>query len=178
MRPLPILIMIQEVCMKIAKCRSYHAICTGTNLLRMPDGKSAFKIYYLSIVGRDKPELYQWDRCGLDKEDFENRFTSGEHAGIGFVTAFPHVTKVFRFAPHMETVLDVKAFDTSSMKPCDCARDEGYYEFACYAEALIAAEEYRAWATSSSVADYLTFLCRTRDFPVEMSSKLGVYWAS
>ena len=105
--------------MKIATCRPYHAISSGTNLLRMPDNKSAFKIYYLSIVGRDKPESYEWDRCSLSKDDFENRFVSGEYAGIGFVTSFPHITKIFRFAPHMETVLDVKAFNTSTMKLID-----------------------------------------------------------
>ena len=164
--------------MKIAACRLYHAISSGTNLLRMPDGKSAFKIYYLSIVGRDKPESFEWDRCSLSKDDFESRFVSGEYAGIGFVTSFPHISKIFRFAPHMEAVLDVKAFDPSTMKLIDCARDDEYREFACYAEAVIAAEEYRAWAASSSVSDYLTFVCRVHDFPVTTSSKLGEYWAS
>jgi hypothetical protein len=144
----------------------------------MPDGKSAFKIYCLSIVGRDKPELYEWDQCSLSKDDFENRFLSGEYAGIGFVTSFPHITKIFRFAPHMETVLDVKTFDTSTMKFLDCTRDDGYYEFACYAEAVIAAEEYRAWAASSSVSDYLNFVCQAHDFPVTARSKLREYWES
>jgi hypothetical protein len=45
--------------MNISKCRTYHAISAGQSLLRMPDGKSVFKIYYLSIVGRDKPEHHR-----------------------------------------------------------------------------------------------------------------------
>lgn len=164
--------------MNIATCRTYYAISSGTNLLRMPDKKSVFKIYYLSIIKRDNPEAYEWDRCLLSKEDFESRLVSGEHAGIGFVTAFPHITKIFRFSPQMETVLDVKAFDTSTMTPCDCSREEGYSEFACYAEAIIAAEEYRVWAESASVSEYLSFVCKVNDFPIATNSKMGEYWES
>ena len=158
--------------MKIATCRSYHAISSGANLLRMPDNKSVFKIYYLSIIGRDNPEAYEWDRCSLSKKDFESRFVSGGYAGIGFVTAFPHITKIFRFSPQMETVLDVKAFDTSAMTAIDCSRGDGYVEFACYAEAIIAAEEYRAWAECTSVSGYLAFVCKANDFPVTTNKKL------
>ena len=59
--------------------------------------------------------------------------------GIGFVTAFPHVTKVFRFAPSAETVLHVRAFHTADLTPMELARENGYLEFACYAEAALAA---------------------------------------
>ena len=65
----------------------------------------------------------------------------------------------------METVLDVKAFDPTTMTPIDCSRDEGFTEFACYAEAMIAADEYRVWAESDSVADYLAFLSKISDSP-------------
>lgn len=76
----------------------------------------------------------------------------------------------------METILDVKALDPSTMKHLVCTRDERYYKFACYAEAVIAADEYLAWAASSSVSDYLTFVCQAHDFPVTKSNKLGEYW--
>lgn len=164
--------------MSIATCQSYHAVSSGTTLLNMPDGKSVFKIYYLSIVGRAQPGLYEWERCSLTQEDFARRFLSGAPAGIGFVTVFPHITKIFRFAPSMETVMQVKAFETRSMVPQVYAEDDGFCEFACYAEAVIAAEEYRVWAASSSVAEYLTFWCRVSDFPVTTSSKLREYWTS
>ena len=49
--------------MQISPCRMYHAQTVGRSLLRMPDGKSAFKTYYISVIGRDKPELYEWRRC-------------------------------------------------------------------------------------------------------------------
>ena len=46
--------------MKVAPCRTYHAKTVGRSVLRMPDGKSVFKVYYISVVGRDRPELYEW----------------------------------------------------------------------------------------------------------------------
>jgi hypothetical protein len=42
--------------MQIASCRTYHGKTVGHTLLRMPDGRSVFKIYYISVIGRDKPE--------------------------------------------------------------------------------------------------------------------------
>jgi hypothetical protein len=164
--------------MQIATCQNYCAVSSGTTLLNMADGKSAFKIYYLSILGRTQPELYEWDQCSLTRDDFARRFLSGAHAGIGFVTVFPHITKIFRFAPSMETVMQVKAFETRSMVPQVCSEDDGFWEFACYAEAVIAAEEYRVWAASSSVAEYLTFWCPGSDFPLITSNKLRQYWTS
>ncbi len=50
----------------------------------------------------------------------------------------------------METILDVSEFDTDGMTPRDCARDDGSHEFACYAEAVLAADEYRAWAKATN----------------------------
>jgi len=64
--------------------------------------------------------------------------------GIGFVTAFPHITKVFRFGPEAETAMNVCAWDTRSMAPIGLGRSQGYVEFACLAEAAIAADEYNA----------------------------------
>jgi hypothetical protein len=169
---------MQEDNMPIATCQSYHAVSSGTELLNMPDGKSVFKIYYLSIIGRAQPRLYEWKRCSLTQEDFSRRFLLGAHTGIGFVTAFPHITKIFRFAPSIETVMEVKAYDTPSMAPQTCLGNGGFWEFACYAEAVIAAEEYRVWAASSTVAGYLSFWCPVSDFPITTSSKLGEYWSS
>ena len=164
--------------MQIVTCKPYHAVSSGRGTIEMPDGKSVFKVYYLSIVGRDKPELYEWERCAFTQEAFERRFLGGAHEGVGFVTAFPHITKIFRFAPAAETLLEVQAFDTCSMESRDCTRDEGYYEFACYAEAVIAGEEYRAWAASRTVVDYLAFVCPAVDYPVTTSGKLREYWRS
>ena len=164
--------------MKIPDCRPYHAVTSSVSLVRMPDGKSAYRIYYLSIIGRDKPGLYEWEHCPLPKAQFEEAFRSGGHEGIGFVTAFPHITKVFRFGPSMETVLDIQEYDTDGMAVRDCSRDDGYHEFACYAEAVIAAEEYHAWAKAESVEDYLRAACDCTDFPVVSRAKLQTHYST
>ena len=168
--------MEREVTMQIPECRSYHAVTSSVSLVSMPDGKSALKVYYLSIIGRDTPELYEWERCALSKASFEEALRSSGQDGIGFVTAFPHITKIMRFGPGMETVMDIREFDTEGLKPRDCTREDGYHEFACYAEAVIAAEEYHAWAKEETVEGYLDYRCETTDFPVASNSKLKVYF--
>lgn len=162
--------------MKIEKCRSYHARTSGQSLLRMPDGKSVFKIYYISIIGRDTPEKFEWEHCPNTQSDFERLFLSGNHEGIGFVTAFPHITKLYRFSPYAETIMDVREFQTVDMLPKDCSRNDGSHEFACYAESVISADEYEAWAKAAKVGDYLAFRCSKTDFPVASNVKLAKYW--
>jgi len=162
--------------MNIKPCRSYHSTTVQRDLLRLADGKSAFKVYYLNIVGRDDPSKYEWEFCPLAIEDFESRLLTGDLEGVGFITAFPHITKVFRFAPSMETVLHVRAFNTADLAPLDLAREDGYVEFACYAEAAIAAEEYHAWTKALTVADYLTFRSDFDDGPVANHRKMAEYF--
>jgi hypothetical protein len=164
--------------MEIAPCRTYHAITSSVNLIEMPHRKTAFKIYYLSIIGRDKPDLYEWEHCALTEDEFESTLITSGQEGIGFVTAFPHITKIFRFAPVMETVLDISEFDTEGLMAKDCSRDDGYHEFACYAEAVIAAEEYHAWAKAATVSTYLAYRCSVTDFPVTSNSKLAEFATS
>jgi len=162
--------------MQIKSCRSYHSRTVWRNLLRMEDGKSAFKVYYLSIVGRDEPAKYEWEYCPLTFEDFESRLLVDDIEGVGFITAFPHITKIFRFAPSMETVLHVRAFNTTDLAPLDLSREDGYLEFACYAEAAIAAEEYHAWARAGTVEEYLAFRGGFDDGPVVNRAKMADYF--
>ena len=162
--------------MHVTSCRTYHAKAVGRRVLRMPDGKSVFKVYYISVIGRDRPELYEWQRSPRTTADFERMFVAGSHEGVGFVIAFPHVTKVYRFSPEGETILDVREFDTESMTDRDCSRRDGYHELACYAEAAIAADEYRAWARAATVEEYLAFRSDAADFPVVNNAKLAAYW--
>jgi hypothetical protein len=164
--------------MQVKACRTYHGKQVGRTLLRMPDGKSAFKIYYISVIGRDTPELFEWQQCPRTPEDFEKAFLVGGHEGVGFVLTFPHVTKIFRFSPGAETILDVREFHTDGMRPMDCSRDGGYHEFACYAESVIAADEYHAWAGASSVEAYLASQSASGDFPLASHTKLAAYWNS
>ncbi|MCJ7433361.1 MAG: hypothetical protein MUO77_07730 [Anaerolineales bacterium] len=72
--------------------------------------------------------------------------------------------------------MDVTEFSTKSMQLKDCSRPDKSHEFACYAETLIAADEYRAWAAGQTVEEYLSFRCNTVDFPVISNTKLASYW--
>jgi len=162
--------------MNVAPCRTYHAQTVGRSLLRMPDGKSVFKVYYVSAIGRERPELFEWGRCPRTTADFEKAFRVGGYEGVGFAVVFPHVTKIYRFSPEGETLLDVRELHTDSMTPQDGSRSDGYHEFACYAEAAIAADEYRAWAAAATVDDYLASWSDANDFPVATNTKLAAYW--
>jgi hypothetical protein len=162
--------------MEIAPCLPYHAQCVGFKLLKLSDGKSAFKIYYLSMLGRENRARYEWNHSPLQSAEFEQVFKMGGHEGIGFVTAFPHVAKIFRFSPYMETILDVREFSTAGMGVRDSTRADGSREFACLAEAVIAGEEYTAWAAAPDVETYLAFRCEKSDFPVSDPRKMARYW--
>jgi hypothetical protein len=162
--------------MQIAPCRTHHGKTVGRSLLRVPGGKSAFKVYYISVIGRDTPERFEWARCGRTPADWERAFLASGVEGVGFVIAFPHVTKVFRFSPAGETVLDVREHHTEGLRAMDCARTDGFHEFACYAEAVLAAAEFHAWAGARTVEEYLGFQAKEDDFPVAAHGKLARYW--
>jgi hypothetical protein len=162
--------------MNIQGCRTYRAVADGRTTVDMPDGRSRFKVYYVSITGRDDPARYEWGKGPFSRDDFEGVLMASELEGIGFVTAFPHITKVFRFAPAMETVMHVRAFGTKTLEPLDLGREEGWVEFACYAEALIASDEYRAWAAAPDVAAYLNGWSGFEAGPIFAHDKLLRYW--
>jgi hypothetical protein len=163
--------------MRISACRTYHSKTVHRAILRMPDGRSVFKVYFLSIIGRDDPTRYEWGRGDFTMEQFLARLENSGAEGVGFITSFPHITKLFRAAPSMETVFHVRAFSTRDMDVLGLARDEGFEEFACYAEAAIAADEFHAWARAGTVADYLQFQSDFEDGPVRSNTKLATYWS-
>jgi hypothetical protein len=162
--------------MQLKTAKPYHAKLAGRSVIRMPDGKSVFKIYYLSMLGRDNPSRYEWEANPFTRENFEDSFSSGDFEGIGFITAFPHITKVFRFSPYTETVLDVREIDTRLGKDLDVSRPDGSHEFACYAEIIIAALEMAAWAQAPDVQSYLSFRMNVTEFDIQNNSKLADYW--
>jgi len=161
---------------QVLSCQPYHGSSAGQAVLNMPDGRSVFKLYLLSIIDRDEPALYDWASSQLSVLEFKVRFCEGGYTGVGFVTAFPHITKIFRYAPEVETVVDVREMDTATLAELDCNRSDQYHEFACYAESLIAADEYRAWAKANTVDEYLQFRCSLSDFPFVNHNKLSDYW--
>jgi hypothetical protein len=142
-----------------------------------PDDKSVFKVYYVSIVGRDDPSAYEWDHCGITPADFASALTARAVEGIGFVTAFPHITKIFRFAPSAETIMHVTAFRTRDWGVIPLDREDGYVEYACLAEALVAADEYAFWADAEDVDAYLGQWSACQGGAVRKSDKLMQYWA-
>ena len=156
---------------------TYDARAAGTRLLRGGDGRSAFKVYFVDIAGRPDPGRYEWDRGNLSRDAFLASFAPRAD-GVGFVTAFPHIVKLFRFGPHAETVLDVRAWRTPDLAEYPLARGDGTFEFACLAEALVAADEYGFWAAARSVEEYLD---RWSDFArgaIADHAKLGRYWSA
>ncbi|MBT7164318.1 MAG: hypothetical protein HN904_16170 [Victivallales bacterium] len=164
--------------LNITPCNPYDARIGERELVRMPDGVSAFKVYFVSIVGRPHPERYEWDACPLTPGDFVDEFRQGNWEGVGFVTAFPHITKVFRFAPNSEILLHVAAYSTQTGDRIDLSRQEGYVEFACYAEALLAADEYRYWAEADEVEPYLQQFSSADQSTVRSHTKLAAYAAA
>ena len=162
--------------MEVKACRPYHSTTIARRVVRMPDGKSVFKVYYASIINRPERTRYEWQEDTPYAAEFERRLSALPVEGVGFVIAFPHITKIFRFAPAMETVLHVRAFNTPDLSPLELQRADAFLEFACYAEAAIAADEYRLWASSGTVADYLRGFSAFVDGPVATNTKLAEYW--
>ena len=155
----------------------YDARIAGTRMLKGPDGRSAFKVYFVDIVGRADPKRFEWDRCPTSRAGF----LAGLRPivdGVGFVTAFPHVTKVFRFGPHAETVLDVRGFRTPDLSEYPLARGDGTFEFACLAEALIAADECGFWASAADVRGYLGKWSGFAAARIGDHGKLARYWST
>jgi hypothetical protein len=163
--------------LNVTPCNPYDARIGGPHLVRLDDGVSAFKVYYVDIVGRDNPSRYEWDKCPLGKDEWLARFRKAGWDGVGFITAFPHITKIFRFAPDCEILLHVAAYDTQTGAPIDLNRQGGYVEFACYAEALLAADEYRFWAEAETVEQYLALFSDCTAAPVDSNTKLAAYAA-
>lgn len=161
--------------MNVKPCNTYAAKSAGTTVYR--DGRTAFKVYYVSIYGREHPERYEWDLCDLSCEAVVERLKELGIEGVGFVLAFPHIVKVFRFGPEAETLLNVRAFKPGDGEPIPLERAEGYTEFACLAEADVASREYLLWAAAESVEEYLGKLVTWGPLPIIDHEKLGRYWS-
>ena len=162
---------------EIGRCSTYHALIPDRDTFRGPDGKTVFKVYYVDIIGRKDPSRTVWDQCGIAKPAFIESLAGVDGLeGLGFITAFPHITKAFRFGPEAETVVNVRAWNTKGMTVVDLGRSQDYLEFACLAEALIAADEFRFWAEAESVGRYLSQWSNCVDAPILRNDKLSEYW--
>ena len=158
----------------VEACQSYAARPAGRVVYQ--NGPHAFKVYFIDITGRQHPERYEWDRCGRERDGILAGLKRAGIEGIGFVCAFPHVAKVFRFGPENETVLHVRAFRPADFAEIDLARSDGYAEYACLAESIIADAEYRLWAGAGAVAEYLARWVDWQPIAVADEGKLGRYY--
>lgn len=158
-------------------CNTYHGVLDERVLHRGADGRSVFKVYFCNIIGRPEPARTVWAQSGISRDKFLARLDTLEGVeGIGFVTAFPHVTKIFRFGPESETVANVRAWSPREWTELPLARCQGYAEFACYAEAAIANDEFDFWAEAQSVEEYLARWSDKSDWPIQRHGKLLEYW--
>lgn len=162
--------------MKVSPCRPYDARIVDRRTVTLPDGKSVFKLYFVSIVGRDDPSAYEWAHCGIAPADFASALAGRAVEGVGFVTAFPHITKIFRFAPSAETIMHVTAFRSRDWGEIPLDREDGYVEYACLAEALVAADEYAFWADAENVDSYLAQWSACQGGAIRTTDKLMQYW--
>ena len=155
----------------------YHAVICDRRLFRGADGLTAFKVYFVDIIGRKDPSRTEWDKCGLSRDQFMASLSGvAGLEGVGLMTAFPHITKAFRFGPESEVVLNVRAWNTKGMTPLDLGRSDAYAEFACLAEAMLAADEFALWAKAASVVEYLAQWSSYAGGPVSSRDKLTTYW--
>ncbi len=158
-------------------CNTYHGILDERLLHRCADGRSAFKVYFIDVVGRPEPARTVWAQSGMARDKILARLDGLEGMeGIGFITAFPHVTKIFRFGPESETVVNVRAWNPRDWTPLPLARCEEYVEFACYAEAGIALDEFNFWSAAETVEEYLARWSDQSDWPIKRHGKLMEYW--
>ena len=110
-----------------------------------------YKVYFADIAGRAQPELYEWEASGLAQADVIASIAAMGLKGVGFAISFPHITKIYRFN---RTNIDVRAFTTPDMRPMSLDRGEGFCEFACLAESIIANAEFLAWAAAPDVESW------------------------
>ena len=157
-------------------CNTYHGILSGKALHRGGDGRTALKVYFIDIIGRAEPAKTVWSESGMTHDGSLEGLGRAEGVeGDGFVTALPHITKVFRFGPEAETVANVRAWNTRDLSPLALNRSQEYVEFACLAEAAIGAAEFAFWAAAESVETYFEQWCAESDWPIVSNTKLAAY---
>lgn len=153
----------------------YASRAVGTARLDLPDG-SAFKVYYLDIVGRPEPQRFEWAASGRDRAAALEQLRVAGIVGVGFVCLFPHIAKVFFFGEGCETNLYALAFrgDPFQPAPLDYARG---VEIGCAAEVEIAAQEFALWRKAKTVEEYLATCVDPPPCGFENHAKLREYAA-
>ena len=151
----------------------YTSRPAGTAMLRLDDG-SAFKVYFLEIVGRDQPEKYEWQACGRDRQAAVAQLRDAGISGVGFICLFPHVAKVFFFGECAETNLYATALRGDPLRPSPLDDARGV-EIACAGEMDVAAREFALWRRCETVEDYLAESVEPETCGFANHAKLGQY---
>ena len=73
-------------------------------------------------------------------------------------------------------MLHVRAFRPADFTELDLARSDGYVEYACLAESVIADAEYRLWAEARTVEEYLERWVDWQPVAVADEGKLGRHY--
>src|SRR5262249_272127 len=136
----------------IDACQSYAARPAGRAVYE--NGPHVFKVYFIDITGRRHPDRYEWEQSRRERHPLLVGLKRAGVGGRGFVCAFPHIAKVFRFGPESEPVLPARAFPPADFAEIALTRSDGYVEHACLAEAVIVDTEYRLWAEARTVPEY------------------------
>jgi hypothetical protein len=155
-------------------CQSYAVRPAGRAIYE--SGPHAFKVCFVDITGRRRPDLYEWNRCGRERDSILSVLKRAGVEGVDFVCAFPHIAKVFRFGPESETVLNVRAFRPADGSELPLGRADGYVEYACLAESVIADAEYRLWSRARTVEEYLAAWVDWQPVAVLDEGKLGRHY--
>jgi hypothetical protein len=135
------------------KSLPYKSKVIGTKLVESPKTFS-FKVYFVDLLGREPRNKYEWEHSGLNQGKFLEKLETILPEGVGFVTAFPHITKAFQFGPEPETNLYAQAYHTQSLERISLKHGKST-EIACAAEMEIAADEFAFWAQATDVDSYL-----------------------
>lgn len=137
----------------MSKTQSYTSHVNEKFLLTISK-TAVFKIYFVDILNREQKNKYVWEYAEITKKDLLNGIEKLHPQGIGFIIAFPHVFKIFRFGPSIETNLYSIAYNPKTMERLTL-QEEGWLELGCLAEIEISFDEFTFWATSPNVEDYL-----------------------
>ena len=133
---------------------AYTSRPVGVALLRLSD-KSAFKVYFMDIVGREEPEKYEWEASGRDRGAAMEQLKGAGLTGVGFICLFPHIAKAFFFGECGETNLYAQAFRGDPFRPSALDYARGV-EVACAGEMDVAAREFALWRKCATVEAYLS----------------------
>lgn len=152
----------------------YYACIVDYELLEAfggPDSMPLAKVYFVDILGRDKPEDYEWAHSNLDKGKILQSIASSllglRNFGVPhIIVVFPHVTSDYRFGdPRDGGERETNLYKAGTFRTKDLeegildlegpAVSRSPFEVACPAEAHIIGEEFDFFNEAQNVRAYM-----------------------